>query len=276
MLSRIVSIDPRAPGGFAPLLAGATPPVGAPLLLGYELGGAACGALAADCFAQSVTVRWLCVDRFCRRRGIGGTLLKALCELAAENGAQMASTVVSLPPEEAVPVEKLLRAQGFRPGETSPVYSFPLSAVTDGPLAPLLRKGADRRAVPLRELSGLLLRETSRLSARSGGPSSLAVGPEGLLPQSFAWLEGSVPTGCLLLAPCGSGIELRWLHAKGPAAVQGLLTAAASAVSAVCPPDTVIHAAAMTPSVDQLIQKLAGARLTLHPPLVQYVRLLSR
>lgn len=269
MISRIVCVNPLAPAGYAPLLSGASPSAGTPLVLGYELDGAACGVLAADCFEDSVTLRWICVDRTCQHRGVGGSLFQILRTLAADAGARVIDAAVCACAEERSLAERFLTRYGFSPVETAPVYRFPLSAITQGPLAPAIAK-ADPRGVPLRTLPDYLLRELKQMATDAGGPVSSLMNPDALLPESLVWLEHGALTGCVLLAPCGSGVELQWLHAKGGTAVQGLLTGAARALSAAYPPQTMIHAAALVPSAAHLIEKLAGGQLTKQPPLIHF------
>ena len=168
MLSRIVSIQPDAQGGFAPLLAGASAGgfYGSPLLLGYELGGAACGALAADCFNDSITLRWLCVDKSVQRRGIAGALLHELCTQADKAGVQELDAVVT--GGAASPIRSLLLDCGFEQLGESPVYHFPLSAILNGPLSALLNR-QDAHAVPLRLISAHALRSFNNRIASTGG-----------------------------------------------------------------------------------------------------------
>lgn len=267
MISRIVSLSPQETGGFAPLLAGAPPSIGAPLLLGYEMWGGACGALAADCFEDSVTLRWLCVDTPCRRRGIGGEMVRTLCDLAAGAGARRIDAIVCR--DSSPSLEALLVHRGFVPVEESPVYSFPLSAVLTGSLAALAAK-RNPRLVPLRSLPQYLLRDFNRRIARPDGPMYPPIEPEALLAESLAWVEKDEVTGCVLLAPCGEGVELRWLHAQGAAAVQGLLAGAVGAVAANYAPETLIHVTALIDSADALVHRLAGPQLVQHQPVVHY------
>ena len=197
MMSRIVSLDPQAPGSFAPLLTGASPSIGAPLLLGYELCGTACGVLAADCFDDSVTLRWICVDGCCQHHGIAGELLDTLCTLAGESGAGQIDAVACL--DNKMPLETLLTHRGFVKAEEASVYSFPLSAVLGGPLAHQAAR-KNPRLVPLHSLPGYLLRDFNRHIADPNGPLYPAINPDILLPESMAWLENGAVTGCVLLA----------------------------------------------------------------------------
>ncbi len=273
MLSRIVSVRPGEPGGYAPLL----PPgvtegfFAAPLLLGYELGGAPCGVLAADCFEHAITLRWLGVDASVRRRGIAGELLDALCALADETGVRELDAVVSGDGEG--PVRSLLFDRGFACEDVSPVYRFPLSAVLNGPLSAALDR-KEPRVTALNSLPAYLLRDLNAALAAPDGPMYPAIDPGALLEESMAWLENGEVTACLLLAPCGEGIELRWIYSRYQSriAVQSLFAGAARALGAHYPPQTVVHAAALIPSADTILHRLTGGQLTREDSVARYCR----
>jgi GNAT superfamily N-acetyltransferase len=269
MNGQIVSLNPQALSAYEPLLAGASPAVGGtPLLLGYDLSDVICGVLAADCFDDFLILRWICVDDTYRRRGFGGQLLDTLCTLAADAGIKQIDAVVCLT-EDQKAAEILLTHRGFSQRDASPVFSFPLSAVLDGPLAPLIAK-KDARAVPLHSVPKYLLRDLARQIAGPGGSQGHVF--DGTLPESLVWMEHGVAVGCILLAPCGDGVELHWLQASGAAAVQGLVAGAAGALAASHSPQTVIHATATTSSTEALLRKLAGSQLTVHPPVARFTR----
>lgn len=267
MVSRIVSLNPNAPGSFAPLLAGASPCCGTPLAMGYELCNTACAALAADCFDDSVTLRWLAVDKSCQRRGIAEQLLEKLCELAANAGAKHINTIIS--PDRMAPMEHLLIRKGFTRLETTPVYSFPLSVVLNSPLHPLDGK-KDRRVVALNSLPSDLLRAFNRRIADYNESVPLNINHNAILPESVAWLEKEKVTGCLLLAPCGKDVQIRWLYSGSAISLQGMLSEAARSFAASHPAQTIIHASALTPNVASFIHKLAGDELTVHPSMVRF------
>lgn len=267
MISRIVSLNPNATGSFAPLLAGASPCCGTPLVMGFELGNLACGALAADCFEDAVTLRWLAVDKFCRRRGIAEQLLEKLCELAANAGAKHIDAIICQDSME--PMEYLLIRKGFTPLEQTPVYSFPLSVVLNGPLHPLDRK-KDRRVVALNSLPSYLLQKFNRRIADYNESVHLNIDHNAILPESVAWLENEKITGCLLLAPCGNDVEIRWLYSDSAISLQGMISEAARLFVANHSAQTIVHASALTPNITAFIQKLAGDELTVHPSMVRY------
>ena len=274
MFSRIVSLKPGQPGGYAPLLEGTGKDgfMGTPLLLGYEMGGAPCGVLAADCFDTAITVRWLCVDSACQGRGIAGTLLDALCALADEQGVESLDAVIS--GEEDCPIRSLLQDRGFVREDASPVYRFPLSAVLQGPLSAVLEK-QNPKIIPLHSAPAYLIRDLNRHTAASAYPP---MDVNGLLEESLAWLENGEITACLLLAECDGGVEIRWIYSrsKNPAALQGLFAGAAGALSRKYPPQTWIHAVAMAPNVDAVIRRLVGDPLTVGGSVVRFCRRLDR
>lgn len=276
MLSRIVSIQPDAQGGFAPLLAGASAGgfYGSPLLLGYELGGAACGALAADCFNDSITLRWLCVDKSVQRRGIAGALLHELCTQADKAGVQELDAVVT--GGAASPIRSLLLDCGFEQLGESPVYHFPLSAILNGPLSALLNR-QDAHAVPLRLISAHALRSFNNRIAAPEAYIHPPIAPDTLLEESFAWLEKDEITACLLLSACGSGVEIQWIYSLHPnsPAIQWLLAGAATALSRHYPPQTPIYVTVLVPNVEPIVRRLAGNALSTDTGVVRFRRRLE-
>lgn len=277
MFSRIVSLKPGQPGGYEPLLEGTGKDefMGTPLLLGYEMGGAPCGVLAADCFDAAITVRWLCVDSACQGRGIAGALLDELCALADEQGVESLDAVIS--GEEDRPIRSLLLDRGFVREDASPVYRFPLSAVLQGPLSAALGK-EDPRIIPLRSAPAYLIRDLNRRIAASNGVAYPPIDVNALLEESLAWLENGEITACLILAECDGGVEIRWIYSrsKNPAVLQGLFAGAAGAISRKYPPQTWIHAAAMAPNVDAVIRRLTGDQLVAGTSVVRFCRRLDR
>lgn len=273
MLSRIVSIQPDAQGGFAPLLAGVSAGefYGTPLLLGYELGGAACGALAADCFDHSITLRWLCVDQSVQRRGIAGELLDGLCTQADKAGVLELDAAVA--GETSTPIRSLLLDRGFEQVDRSPVYHFPLSAVLDGPLSAILGR-KDAHVVPLRSVPAYLLRSFNDRIAASNDFIHPPIDPETLLEESIAWVEKDEITACLLLSACGSGVEVRWIYSfyQNPAVIQWMLVGATNALSRRFPSRTPIYVTALVPSVEPIVRRLVGDALSVDASVSRFCR----
>lgn len=263
MLSRIVSIQPNAQGVFAPLLAGELLEdfYGTPLLLGYELGGTACGVLAADCFDHSITLRWLCVDQSVQRRGIAGELLDALCTQADKEGVQEIDAVVT--GEASTPIRSLLLDRGFEQMDVVPVYHFPLSALLDSPLSAMLNR-QEPHVVSLCSVPSYLLRNFNNFIAAPDDFIHPPVNPDTLLEESLAWMEKDKMTACLLLAACGSGVEVRWMYSlnQNPAITQWMLVGAAKALSRRFPPQTPVYVTALVPSVESIVCRLAGEALS--------------
>lgn len=278
MLSRIVTIHPAKPGAFSSLLSSIPmePVSGSPLLLGYELAGMAVGVLAADCLEEAVTLRWICVAPSCRRRGVASRLMEKLCELAEREGVLRMDAVACLPLEKLLPLEALLSRFGFERRDVSPVYSFPLQAVLRGPLA----SAAARRypnAVPVHEMEGQpALREFNRRVADEEALPYPVIEPGKLLKESRVWVENGKITGCLLLAPCGDSLELRWLYGKGTAPLLGMLSSAACAVAESYPLGVRIHMTALVPSAEALVRRLAGEQLMEEAPALHFMRRFSR
>ena len=273
MLSRIVSIQPGTQGVFAPLLAGVSIGdfYGMPLLLGYELGGTACGALAADCFDHSITLRWLCVDQSVQRRGIAGELLDELCAQADKEGVQELDAVVT--GDASTPIRSLLLDRGFVQMDGSPVYHFPLSAVLDGPLSAILDR-QDKHVVPLRSVPAYLLRSFNNRIAAPDAFIHPPIDPDTLLEESVAWMEKDKITACLLLSACGNGVEVRWIYSfnQSVAAIQWMLAGAANALGLHFPPQTPIYATALVPGVEPIVSRLAGNALSTDASVVRFCR----
>ena len=277
MLSRIVSIQPNAQGAFAPLLAGGLLEdfYGTPLLLGYELGGTACGALAADCFDHFITLRWLCVDQSVQRRGIAGELLDELCTQADKEGVQELNAVVT--GDASTPIRSILLDRGFVQMDRSPVYHFPLSAVLDGPLSAILDK-QDKHVVPLRSVPAYFLRSFNNHIAAPDAFIHPPIDPETLLEESVVWVEKDKITACILFSTCGSGVEVRWIYSfnQNPATIQWMLVGAANALSRRFPPQTPIYVTALVPSVEPIVHRLAGDELSTDAGVVRLCRRLEQ
>ena len=273
MLSRIVSIQPDTQSVYTPLLAGVSIGdfYGTPLLLGYELGGTACGALAADCFDHSITLRWLCVDQSVQRRGIAGELLDELCTQADKEGVQELDAVVT--GDASTPIRSLLLDRGFVQMDGSPVFHFPLSAVLDGPLSAILDR-QDKHVVPLRSVPAYLLRSFNNRIAAPDAFIHPPIDPDTLLEESVAWVEKDKITACLLLSACGNGVEVRWIYSfnQNAAAIQWMLAGAANALGLHFPPQTPIYATALVPSVEPIVSRLAGNALSTDASVVRFCR----
>ena len=244
-MTTIVSIDPRHPGAYAPLLAGSLPAGerGVPVALGCEESGCARAALAAFCVAEDVIIRRVSVDGTCRRRGMGTALVQALCRAAAASGVRRAEAYVS-PSEQDQGQEE----------ESALVCTVPLSVLTSGPLG----GSAPRQAIPLETVPAYKLRAFQAAYVRAGRGAEL---PDlrGLLGrESMVWLENGEIQGCVLLAPSGQNVEILWLYASGAQAVRGMLSAACRALSRSFPPKTLVRAATLLPSETELMRKLGG------------------
>ena len=255
-MTTVVSIDPRHPGAYAPLLAGSLPADerGVPVALGCEEEGRARAALTALCVGEDVIIRRVSVDGACRRCGMGTALVQALCEAAAASGARRAEAYVSLSEQEQEAACALFRACGFGEEESAPICTVPLSVLASGPLG----GPAPRQAVPLEDIPAYKLRAFQAAYARAGRGAELPA-LRGLLGQeSMVWLENGMIVGCVLFAPSGQDVELVWLYASGTQAVRGLLSAACRALSRSFPPETLVRAATLLPSETELMRRLGG------------------
>ena len=170
-MTTVVSIDPRHPGAYAPLLAGSLPADerGVPVALGCEEEGRARAALTALCVGEDVIIRRVSVDGTCRRRGMGTALVQALCEAAAASGARRAEAYVSLSEQEQEAACALFRACGFGEEESAPLCTVPLSVLASGPLG----GPAPRQAVPLEDIPAYKLRAFQAAYARAGRGAEL-------------------------------------------------------------------------------------------------------
>lgn len=257
-MHEIVRVSPNAPGAYSALMAGAGQSAGGETIaLGYSLSGVPCGALVADCLDSSLLLRWICVDASFQNRGIAGRLLEALLARAKQAEIVSVDAVVCLAENQHSYVEALLRQHGFMCAETRPVFRLPLSSVLSGPLAAGIRT-ISANVAALNTLRSYQLRDFNHHIVSSGYEK---IRPEELLQESRVWLENDRVTGCILFAPCGGDIELRWIYGSGSEVVRGLSTAGAAALAERYPPETVIHAAALLPTTGKLLKRISGKDL---------------
>lgn len=262
------------PGAFEPLMAGNWdgPFRGIPVRLGLLRDGKATGVLTADVLEDTVIIRWVGVDAPDLRTGVGSALLDTLFEAVKEAGAVRAETSICLPEESSLRAEAFFRSQGFSPDYLCPAYQFPLSAFLEGTLNSKM-KNPDHHAVPLSSLTPRQLRVFNQNLAQtepSGAP--FPISPEEFLPESMVWLEEGKVTGCLLLEPCDEMIELRWLYGRGLPALTGQLTAGAKALAHSYGPEVIIHALALSPGVEELIQRTVSGNVISSDPVVHLQR----
>lgn len=176
------------------------PVAGTPLILGYETGGMACGALYAICTRSDIVISWISVYEPMRGRGIGSAMLETLCERAEEIGADEVSAVVCLPEKALKSAERLLQLHQFRKTEESPAFRFRLADVQ-----PELKKektdAEHSHIVPFSQLSTKQLTAFNQMLTAGNGNLYPPVIMNEILPaQSFAWVEEKRITGCILLA----------------------------------------------------------------------------
>lgn len=269
----ILSLSPKALGGYEALLEGVDWGFqrGTPLYLGWELGGVACGILAAFCDSDTVTIAHIAVTAPCRRRGIARRLLQALCESAKHAGAGRIDCVLAASGVDRIAAEGLLWGQGFRSQESCATYCFPLKALLDGPLGSNRPRSA--KVVALSQVQSHQLRAYNSHIAALKNFLHPPIHPQTLLEQvSMAWVEDGKMTGCVLLAPCGADVELQWIHAQGAAAVGALLSAACNALTQAFPPETMIHVAALEHSAEGLVKRLAGSAAVETTPVEYFER----
>lgn len=269
----LLVLSPKMLGGYEALLNGVhlESRGGTPLYLGWELGGVACGVLAAFCDSDTVTIAHIAVAEPCRRRGIARRLLQALCETAKHAGAVRIDCVLAVSGPDRIAAEGLLWGQGFRSQESCGTYRFALDALLDGPLGTGRPRSA--KVVSLSQVQPYQLRAYNSHIAAPKNFLHPPIHPQELLEQvSMAWIEDGKMTGCVLLAPCGADVELRWIHAQGAAAVGALLASACGALAQAFPPETMIHVAALEHSAEDLVKRLAGSAAVETTPVEYFAR----
>lgn len=270
-MKQIHLIDIHSPGAYKPFLEGwnISSFMGTPLVLGYGLGGMASGILIADCFDNAITLKWIAVDKRCQGRGIGKRLLESFCTMAAEAGAKRIDAVVCLSPEVAEQVDALLYYRGFRKSDSNSSYSLPLESVSKGALSKLLKK-TDVRMRTLDKVKKYYILEYNQKVKNFSKENYQPIVPEELLPESVLWIEKDEVRGCVLLASCGDGIELRMLSGSGNQMLAFLLAKACENLTKKYAKDTKIYITALVDSADRLVQKLAGDSAVLEHPVIHY------
>ena len=253
-----VSISPGSPGLYAPFLGPAlnAPVQGRPFLLGCEIGRVACGALAASFQREGVRLLWVSVAPACQGRGMGRLMMGRFMEAVSASGAELAEAAFVLDGPAQIPAASLLRGAGFREAGELPCFSFPLSAALEGPLAAV--PAGDPHVRSLSQLPAGAFQSLNREMAALTAPFRAGE----LLPDaSLFWVEEGRITACVLLAPCGDGVELRWLYGSQPRALQHLLAGAMRAVERSVSP----HAAVQVLPLEERVERLL-CRLLAQPP----------
>ena len=262
-MNHISVLNPNELDDFAPMLEGALEEGmdGTPILLGYKKDDKALGALAAVQIEDVVILRWLVVEEEVQRQKIASRLLKVLYQYAAAKKISEISVVVCLSGREKEVAEMLLLKNGFQMIEQNKTFSLPLSVITESSLASHIKKARHSNVAALSEISNLQLQEFN-LEIMKEGELLQIESLEILTECSYVWLENGKITGCILLTAYDEDIEIQWLYGKNPLAVQEMIMAAASSLMDKYSVETRIYATALQPSVESLIRKLAGDKLT--------------
>ncbi len=272
-MKQITRIDINSPGEYKAFLAGWEQKdfLGMPLILGYRLGGMACGILIADCLEKSAVLKWIAVDENCQRRGIGGRLWETFCNIASEAGIAHVDAIVCLPSKEAETADAFLYHRGFRKKDSNESYSFCLEVVSQGALSKLF-KHKDVHIHLLQETAPHQIRSYNQKIRNVEKGDFMPIVAEELLPESVVWIEDDKIEGCVLLASCGNGIELRMLSGNGSQKLALMLAKACENLTNKYPEDTRIYVTALTDSAKGLVKKLAENNLVLENPVSHYIK----
>ena len=249
----LVSISPGSPGLYAPFLGPAlsAPVQGRPFLMGCEIDQVACGALAASFQREAVRLLWASVSPACQGRGMGRLMMERFMEAVSASGADLAEAAFVLDGPAQAPAANLLRGAGFRETGELPCFSFPLSAALEGPLAAV--PAGDPHVLSLSQLPAGAFQSLNREMAALTAPFRAGE----LLPDaSLFWVESGRVTACVLLAPCGDGVELRWLYGSQPRALRHLLAGAMRAVERSASPHVAVHVLPLEERVELLLRRL--------------------
>ena len=272
-MKQITRIDIESPGVYQPLLAGFEKKdfIGTPLILGYRISDMACGILLADCVEHVAVLKWISVDENCQKRGIGTRLLDAFCKLVKEAEMLYIDAVVCLPAKEAEKADTFLEHRGFRQKESGESYSLCLETVSQGALSKLFGK-KEKGLKALKEAMPYQIRNFNQSIGDVKGEKFMPIVLEELLPESVVWIENDTIEGCVLLAPCGKGIELRMLSGNGSQMLALMLAKACENLANTYPMDTKIYITTLVDSAKRLVEKLAGDSVVLENPVLHYVK----
>lgn len=272
-MKQITRIDIESPGAYQPLLAGFEKRdfIGTPLILGYRISDMACGILLADCVENVAVLKWIAVDKNCQKRGIGGRLLEAFCKLVKEAEMSYIDAVVCLPAGEAKKADAFLEPRGFRQKESRESYSLCLETVSQGALSKLFGK-KEKCMKALKEATSYQIRNYNQSIGEANEENFMPIVLEELLPESVVWIENDKIEGCVLLAPCGNGIELRMLSGNGSQMLALMLAKSCENLANKYPMDTKIYITTLVDSAKRLVEKLAGDSIVLEKPVLHYVK----
>ena len=272
-MKQIVRIDIDSPGAYESFLAGWEKKdfIGTPLLFGYKIKDMACGILVADYVGKVAVLKWIAVDEICQGRGIGTRLWKAFYNIVADAGVTCVDTVVCLPAREAKRAEAFLEHRGFQKTEVKESYSFCIEAVSGGSLSKLFGN-KDMHMHTLQEAAPYQIRNYNQRMIEDDDGNFMSIVPEELLPESIVWIEDEKIKGCVLLAACGNGIELRMLSGNGSQMLALMLAKACKNLADRYPMDTKIYVAALVNSAKQLVEKLAGNNIVVENLISHYVK----
>ena len=264
-------VDMNSPGAYQPFLVGwdKSSFIGVPLVLGYQIGGMACGILIADNLKESITLKWIAVDQNCQGRGIGKRLIDGLYQIAEEAGITQIDAIVCLPLEAAEKVNSFLYHRGLRKKNSTESYSISLETISKGPLAKLF-KNKDIHIRTLKETASYHIRNYNQKHHKEEGFQIII--PEELLPESVVWMEEEEIQGCVLLASCGEGIELRLLSGNGSQMLASMLAKACDHLIDKYPMDTKIYVTTLVDSAKRLVTNLAGNSIVLENPVSHYIK----
>lgn len=272
-MKQITRINIESPGAYEPFLKGFGKKdfIGIPLILGYRISDMACGILIADCVENVAVLKWIAVDENCQKRGIGRRLLDAFCKYVKEAGMSYIDAVVCLPIGEAEKADAFLEKHGFRQKDYQESYSLCLETVSRGALSKLFGK-KEKCLKELKETMPYQIRNYNQSIGEANEEKFMPIVLEELLPESVVWIENDKIEGCVLLAPCGNGIELRMLSGNGSQMLVLMLVRACESLANKYPMDTKIYITTLVESAKRLVEKLEGDNIIMENPVWHYVK----
>lgn len=267
---KIVSVDNKNPGGFASFL-DLVPGFSSPdtVIFGARLADKAAGVVVASIHYQDMYIEYLGADASEDTAAIMDALLEKLLEAAEK--LELNAVSASVMTNEPDYLRDAYMRQDFAAKDVNACYSFTLQTVLDSPLGKNVR--LSDRVVKVDRVSNYQLQEFNRKLGDCPRLSNVKAGIQHLDKDiSFAIVDNKVMTGCVLIAPCGDGLNIGALFGNGTRDTVALLQSALCAAEKKYDKETLIYVTALAESVESLVEKLVGDKCEGKEKMVTYVK----
>lgn len=271
-MGNIVIIDRNSPGGFkeyyneSMLRADGG---GTVLCIGYRDEGKAAGILICEIFNMSILIKWLFVSEEYRRQGVGKRLLSVLYNLGQKAKVKWIDALTVPHEMEKENMEKFGEFCDYERVGLFPTFDIPLSTILNGPLCSKYQH--DSAVASLEEVSQMDLHRFTKKLGEKEDAACIRERLTGVDPAcSTFYIKNGEILGCLLLADKTEYLEVRWIFAEGTSMIMSLLKETCHRVSEKYDGNTLLHAAAMTEGVENMIRRLGGDSLVEREPVIQY------